>query len=149
MSEMTPTEQFRAGFLLRCAEEGCSMADVQLRVKAASLKAAAIPLAAGFGTGAGVAGGQALMGGVGQMKDLLFDYLKSPVAMLGAGTVLSAGAGGLAGHTLGKLHSEEVDPKALQQQELLQAYKTQAARIRQLAALRNPQPAVRSPRLLN
>lgn len=122
------------------------MADIQSRVKAATTKSAFI---AGLGTGVGVAGGQALMGGVGQMKDLLFDYLKSPMAMLGAGVVGSAALGGASGHALGKLHSEDVDPKALQQQELLQAYKTQAARIRQLAALRNPQPAVRSPRLLH
>ena len=120
-----------------------------MRVKAATTKSAALPMVAGIGTGAGVAAGQAAIGGFGKMKDLLVDYLKSPVAMLGAGTVLSAGAGGLAGHAMGKLHSEDVDPKELQQQELLQAYKTQAARIRQLAALKNPQPAVRSPRLLH
>ncbi len=122
------------------------MADIQSRVKAATTKSAFI---AGLGTGVGVAGGQAAIGGFGKMKDLLADYLKSPMALLGAGVVGSAALGGAGGHALGKLHSEDVDPKALQQQELLQAYKTQAARIRQLAALRNPQPAVRSPRLLH
>jgi len=141
---MTPKEQFRAGFLLRCAEEGCSMADVQARVKTAV--AAILP---GVLTGAGVAGGQAAIGGLGKAKDLLVDYLKSPIAMLGAGTVASAGLGGVVGHGLGKLHSEDVDPNELKQQELLQAYRTQAARIRQLAALKNTQPAVRSPRLLH
>ena len=145
MSSMTPKEQFRAGFLLRCAEEGCSMADVQSRVKAAS-PAAILP---GVLTGAGVAGGTAAIGGLGKAKDLLFDYLKSPIAMLGAGTVASAGLGGVVGHGLGKLHSEDVDTNELKQRELLQAYRTQAARIRQLAALKNPQPAVRSPRLLH
>lgn len=144
MSSMTPKEQFRAGFLLRCAEEGCSMADVQARVKTAV--AAVLP---GVLTGAGVAGGQAAIGGLGKAKDLLVDYLKSPIAMLGAGTVASAGLGGVVGHGLGKLHSEDVDPNELKQQELLQAYRTQAARIRQLAALKNTQPAVRSPRLLH
>lgn len=144
MSSMTPKEQFRAGFLLRCAEEGCSMADVQARVKTAV--AAVLP---GLLTGAGVAGGQAAIGGLGKAKDLLVDYLKSPIAMLGAGTVASAGLGGVVGHGLGKLHSEDVDPNELKQQELLQAYRTQAARIRQLAALKNTQPAVRSPRLLH
>lgn len=144
MSSMTPKEQFRAGFLLRCAEEGCSMADVQARVKTAV--AAILP---GVLTGAGVAGGQAAIGGLGKAKDLLVDYLKSPIAMLGAGTVASAGLGGVVGHGLGKLHSEDVDPNELKQQELLQAYRTQAARIRQLAALKNTQPAVRSPRLLH
>lgn len=121
------------------------MVDVQHRVKAASL-AAIVP---GLATGGGIAAGQGLVGGLGNAKDLLVDYLKSPAVMLGAGTVASAGLGGLAGHALGKMHSEDVDPKELQQQELLQAYKTQAARIRQLAALKNPQPAVRSPRLLH
>jgi hypothetical protein len=146
MSSMTPKEQFRAGFLLRCAEEGCSMADVQDRVKAASTKEAFI---AGLGTGVGVAAGQSAIGGAGKVKDLVMDYLKSPVAMLGTGIVGSAALGGGAGHVLGKMHSEEVDPNELKQQELLQAYKTQAARIRQLAALKSPQPAVRSPRLLH
>lgn len=144
MSSMTPKEQFRAGFLLRCAEEGCSMADVQARVKTAV--AAVLP---GLLTGAGVAGGQAAIGGLGKAKDLLVDYLKSPMALLGAGIVGSAALGGAGGHGLGKLHSEDVDPNELKQQELLQAYRTQAARIRQLAALKNTQPAVRSPRLLH
>lgn len=121
------------------------MADVQARVKAAVAPAAM----GGLLTGAGVAGGQAAIGGLGKAKDLLVDYLKSPVAMLGAGVVGSAALGGGAGHVLGKLHSEDVDTNELKQQELLQAYKTQAARIRQLAALKNPQPAVRSPRLLH
>lgn len=145
MSSMTPKEQFRAGFLLRCAEEGCSMADVQNRVKVALLK----DMLPGLATGGGIAAGQAAVGTAGKVKDLLVDYLKSPIAMLGTGIVGSAALGGGAGHVLGKMHSEEVDPNELKQQELLQAYKTQAARIRQLAALKSPQPAVRSPRLLH
>lgn len=120
------------------------MADVQSRVKAASPAALG-----GLATGGGLALGQGLVGGLAKAKDLLTDYLKSPVAMLGTGIVGSAALGGGAGHALGKMHSEEVDPNELKQQELLQAYKTQAARIRQLAALKSPQPAVRSPRLLH
>ena len=119
------------------------MADVQNRVKAAS------PALGGVAAGSGIALGQGLIGGIGKAKDLLVDYLKSPMAMLGAGVVGSAAIGGAGGHALGKMHSEEVDPNELKQQELLQAYKTQAARIRQLAALKSPQPAVRSPRLLH
>lgn len=121
------------------------MADVQARVKVASLAA----IAPGLATGGGIAAGQGLVGGIGKAKDLIVDYLKSPAALLGTGVVGSAALGGVAGHALGKLHSEDIDPNELKQQELLQAYKTQAARIRQLAALKNQQPAVRSPRLLH
>lgn len=121
------------------------MADIQNRVKIASLK----EMLPGLATGGGIAAGQGLVGVAGKTKDLLADYLKSPIAMLGAGVVGSAALGGVGGHALGKLHSEDVDPKELKQQELLQAYRTQAARIRQLAALKTTQPAVRSPRLLH
>ena len=35
MAQLTPQENFRFGFLLRCAEEGCSPADIEQRVKLA------------------------------------------------------------------------------------------------------------------
>lgn len=150
MSSMTPQEQFRVGFLLRCAEDGCTMDDVRSRVKTAMDKLSSIaPTAASVGTGAGVALGSGAVNAVSGAKNLLTDYMKSPLALTGAGIALSAGLGGSIGHGLAKAQSEDIDPQELKRQELLQAFKAHTARIRQLAALRQPQKPMRSPRLLH
>ena len=139
MTAMTAQEQFRAGFLMRCAEDGCTMDDVRQRVKMAN------PLL----VGAGIAGGQGLVNAFSGAKNILYDYMKSPAYVAALGLTGATVLGGAAGHTLGKVQSQDADPEEMKKQELLQAYKTQASRIKQLASLRESQPKIRSPRLLH
>lgn len=145
MTEMTAKEQFRVGFLMRCAEEGCTVDDIRQRVKYAATLA---PAAGGFLTGGGLAAGLGTGEAAKQLPSLVGDYFKSPIATAAAMIAAGAGAGGLAGAGLGAMTSSDVNPEELKQKELLQAYKAQADRLRQLAATQKQQPAVRSPRLL-
>lgn len=138
MTAMTAQEQFRVGFLMRCAEDGCTLEDISQRIKQAN------PLL----MGAGIAGGQAAVGGLSNLKDLFYDYMKSPAYIAGVGIPLAAAAGGALGHGAGIVQSQDADPAELKRQELLQAYKVQAARIKQLAAANKPDKGIRSPRLL-
>lgn len=118
---MTPREGFRFGFLLRCAEEGLSVAEAQARAERAEKRAGAADLlgkAWGLGTNA---------------------------ALLGAGGV--AGAGMLGGYALAKMREGEVDPAEIQRQELIDAYQTQAELARRkaiMAAARTARPRPRS-----
>ncbi len=113
------------------------MDDVKHRVKQADLM-----------SGVGFAGGQAAVQGFGGLKDLLYDYMKTPLVLAGASIPLAAGVGGVVGGGLGAAQSQDADPEELKKQELLQAYMSQTARIKQLAAANKPAKGVRSPRLL-
>lgn len=139
MTAMTAQEQFRVGFLMRCAEDGCTLEDISQRIKQANN-----PLWMGAGIGAG----QAAVSGLSNLKDLFYDYMKSPAYIAGVGIPLAAAAGGALGHGAGIVQSQDADPAELKRQELLQAYKVQAARIKQLAAANKPDKGIRSPRLL-
>jgi hypothetical protein len=138
MTAMTAQEQFRVGFLMRCAEDGCTLEDISQRIKQANP----------FFMGAGIGGGQAVVGGLSNLKELFYDYMKSPAYIAGVGIPLAAAAGGALGHGAGIVQSQDADPAELKRQELLQAYKVQAARIKQLAAANKPDKGIRSPRLL-
>ena len=118
------------------------MDDVRQRIKTATVVA---PLLSGLG----FAGGQSAAQGLSGVKDMFYDYMKSPAYLAAAGILAATTAGGTAGHTLGKVQAQDADPEEMKKQELLQAYKTQASRIKQLASLRESQPKIRSPRLLH
>ena len=114
------------------------MDDVKRRVKQAN----------SLMMGAGIAGGQGLVGMFGGARDLLYDYMKSPLYMAGMAIPAAAAAGGAIGSGLGAAQSQDADPEELKKQELLQAYMSQTARIKQLAAANKPDKSIRAPRLL-
>ncbi len=116
MSELTAKDNFRLGFLLRCAEEGCTIEEVQDRVK----------IAAG--------------GGLDVLRSLIrpaWNGVKTlatapihatALGIAGAGIL---GAGG--GYGLAKLQNSDIDPEEAQRQELISAFKLQAELARRRA----------------
>jgi len=114
------------------------MDDVKHRVKQAS----------SLMMGAGIAGGQGIVNAFGGAKDMFYDYMKSPLYMAGLAIPAAAAAGGAIGGGLGAAQSQDADPEELKKQELLQAYMSQTARIKQLAAANKSDKSIRSPRLL-
>ena len=126
---LTAKENFRMGFLMRCAEEGCTAEDIRTRVKLAHVlrslgqdeqfvKEAADPVTATTNKA---------LGGLGWLAG---SALSSPftAAMYGVGGAGVLGAAG--GYGLAKLQDQEVDPEDAKHQELVAAYRAQAERIR-------------------
>lgn len=135
MAQLTPKESFRLGFLLRCAEEGCSPAEIQDRVKLAHVvrglvlqeKQAVAPTST-----------------LGALWNLGSTVGMAPLhaAAIGIGGAGLLGAG--VGYGAAKLQDEEVDPEEAKRQELIAAYKMQADRARRRAkqrGYRKPAPA--------
>lgn len=121
MSGLTPQESFRMGFLLRCAEEGCDVNEIQDRVKFANSKS---------------------------WGDVIKSIAMLPVhaSALGLGGALLAGPA--AGYGLAKLQESSVSPEEINQQELINTYKLQAALAKQRAKQREyRQSAPASPQL--
>lgn len=147
---LTPRQAFKFGFLLRCADENLSDAEVQARVKYAMDRFTwdgqrALPIdrsvvlqaLTDWEKQANVAG--LLRGGVNLAKNLGW-----------WGLMGGAGAGALGGYTAAKMTEEDIDPNEVKKQELIAAYKQQAERIRrQMLARSYRQPkAPRKPRLV-
>ena len=127
---MTPQENFRLGFLMRCAEEGCTPEEVQERVKLAS--------ACLNGTMVKEAGGDNPLWAA--VKTISY----MPVHASALGIAGAAGLGAIGGYGLAKLQSSDVDPEEAKQQELIAAFKLQAEMARRRAAqrqYRRPIPA--------
>jgi hypothetical protein len=139
---MTPQENFRFGFLLRCAEEGCTTEEIQERVKLAHdrLQVAAREKQAFAGPGfAGVA--RDVLSPVWNLGKTL---VTAPLHATALGIAGSAALGGAGGYALAKLQNADVDPEEAKRQELMAAYKLQAELARRLAAQRSyrrPVPA--------
>jgi len=101
---LTSRQQFKFGFLLRCADEGLTEEQTQVRIKEAHdrLTKEANPKA-------------------------LWDAVKSlGWHGLGMGAVTGLGAG----YGAAKLTEKEVDPDDIKKQELIAAYKQNADRVR-------------------
>ena len=135
----TPADNFRVAFLKKCASDGLTLPQIHQRVKqavaAAMVKTANPVMLAGAAAGAANAGATGVVHLADRAASLFGDYMKSPAYLMAAGIPLAAAVGGTAGHTLGKLQSEDYDPEELKQQELTQAYKAHAKRIKQMAAV--------------
>lgn len=113
---MTPEENFRFGFLLRCAEEGCSVQEIQDRVKYANVLGTAAGTALKWGIPLTMAAGVVL-----------------PAAATLAGTAGVVGAGDRVGKQLAGMTDPNLDPEDIKRQELINAYRLQAEQIRQRA----------------
>lgn len=129
---MTPQENFRLGFLMRCAEEGCTSEEVQERVKIASDHL----------------NGTMVKSAIGNVAGSLWSAAKTigymPVHASALGIAAAAGLGGVGGYGLAKLQSSDIDPEEAKQQELIAAYKLQAEMVRRRASqrqYRRPVPA--------
>lgn len=134
---MTPQENFRLGFLLRCAEEGCSPAEIEQRVKLAFIVRGLEKKANTPGT-------------LRALWDLGGAYGMAPLhtAAIGIGGAGLLGAG--LGYGAAKVQEEQVDPEEAKRQELIAAYKMQADRARRRAKQRGYRPsAPKAPQLFN
>lgn len=126
---MTEIEQFKFGFLLRCADEGLSPPQIEERIKLASV-----------------------IGGIG---GAMAAGAKGTAGLLGAGLAGSAllGAGG--GYIAAKAQEQQVDPEEAKQQELIAAFRQHAEQARRTAArirhrMQQQRPrSIRPPRLLS
>ena len=121
---LTAKEQFRLGFLTRCAEEGLTPAEVKQRVKAA------------WPTPPWREAGEAA-------KSLAGLYLKAPFLIGGLGLSAATLGGAGLGYGAAKLSEENTDPDEAKQQELIAAYRRHSERARRLAARqqhRRPRP---------
>lgn len=118
---MTPLEQFKLGFLTRCAEEGLSPEAAQARIAQAERTLTQTKEADVAST---LASGTAYLGGLGA-KALAAPAVMGPLAVGGAG---------VAGMGLGYLSrkaelANPIDVEDVQKQELIQAYLLHRRRI--------------------
>lgn len=144
---MTPHDAFKLGFLLRCAEEGCTPDEIRGRVKTATLlkQSAGPAITAGTGIGAKML---AKFKGLGKALPLWAGFTQLPYYATSLGLAASAATGAGAGYGLAKLQNQDVDPEEAKRQELIAAYKLQAELARQRASRRSyRQPIPSSPRL--
>jgi hypothetical protein len=136
---MTPREGFKYGFLLRCAEEGLTADEAEARAARGLEKQAEGAL--GTMVGDAYSGLKTLIGGA-----PAFIAEHAPAAV-GLGALGAAGAGGGIGYGLAKMQEGDVDPKEVQREELISAYRTQAELARRKAimdAVQQMQPRSRS-----
>jgi hypothetical protein len=135
---MTPREGFKYGFLLRCAEEGLTADEAEARAARGLEKQA---------------------GGLDTMLSDAYSGLKGlftgvpgfiathAPTVAGIGALGAAGVGAGAGYGLAKMQEGDVDPKEVQREELIAAYRTQAELARRKAimeAVQQMQPRPKS-----
>jgi len=123
-------QAFKFGFLLRCADEGLTPEQTQVRVKEACDRLEQIKTAN-------------VLGGIGGIGKFLMN-----AGLLGLGGSAALGAAGGAG--LASLMEEDADPEDVKRQELAAAYQQQAERIRRSMASHSyrPSTAPRKPSLV-
>jgi hypothetical protein len=111
---MTEIDGYKVGFLTRCAQEG--LTDEQILARVEQMEKRAGPIADLF-----------------SLPGKLWDWGTWPyMASAGAGTLAGAGAG----YGLAKLLGPTVDPKEMQNQELIAAYNSFADQAEQRAKMR-------------
>ena len=130
---MSRQERFKFGFLLRCADDGCTPDEIRARVKVAT-----------FSLGDILGLKELLSGGASAAKTIAM--LPVHAAAAGIGTAALGGAG--VGWGAAKLQNDDVDPEEAKRHELIAAYKLQADKLRQQAATRSyRKPQISGPRL--
>lgn len=122
MLALTPSQMFKAGFLLRCADEGLSEAETAGRMQAAhqlTLQCEKQGLFEGAATAL-----------TGLIKNL---------GLLG---IVAGGlAGGAGGYAVGSAMADPAQPEDVKRQELIAAYQQHADRIRRQGARAQYRPA--------
>ena len=129
--QLTPTQNFRLGFLMRCADEGLNRDQIRERVKFAHAMTDFTKRA-------------------GALKDLIGAAVSYPLLAGGVALGGSAVAGSGLGYMAAKSQEQSVDPEEAKRHELMAAYQAQAERIRrktQQMSYRQPKP--RTPQLFN
>lgn len=119
---MTNEELFRCGFLSRCAQEGCSIEEVQRRVKVATAMLQRMKQA-----DAAAAGSNWLK----TMRQVALDF---PTRMSAAGIFGSGIAGAGIGYGLAKMQDADVNPEDAKRQELLAVLRRHTMMANQRAA---------------
>ena len=109
---LTSKEQFRMGFLLRCAEEGLSGDEIEGRVKMALV---------------GVTGAAF---GLPALANAARAYLTLPFQLGAVGLGAAAIAGPAVGYSMAKMQQDDADPDEAKRQELIATYSQQADKIR-------------------
>ncbi len=127
MPQLTPQESFRLGFLLRCAEEGCTAEEIQERVKFAAAPA----------LGALTALWSGLKGAVNPTWNAVKTMGTFPLHATALGVAGAAGVGAAGGYGLAKMQNSDVDPEEAKRQELMAAYQLQAELARRRASQRS------------
>lgn len=112
---MTPHDRFRLGFLLKCAEDGCTADQVRGRVKMAEGALATI---------------KNTVKGLGGLASMPF---MTPTKY---GLLAAAIGGPAVGYTMAKAQEQDVDPELAKKQELIAAMRLQTEQARRRAALR-------------
>lgn len=109
---LSSKEQFRFGFLLRCAEEGIGANEIRGRVK--------------------MAGPARDIAGTALNALKLWATIPLHIGTLGLGGAALAGSAG--GYGLAKATEEEIDPEEAKRQELIATYQQQADKARRSMA---------------
>ena len=114
---MLPSQMFKVGFLLRCADEGLSEEAIEERVQMALQFVGHIEKQGLWGLGKGIKG--------------VSDFAKGLVlwSLVGGGV-----AGGMGGYAAGALTDEPAEPEEVKKQELIAAYQQHADRVRRQLA---------------
>jgi hypothetical protein len=149
---LTPRQQFKFGFLLRCADEGLTLEQTHERVKEAlafhEKEAGIAEIISGALKGIGSAAG-GVAEGVGKAAPVVADAAKS-LGLLGLGGAAVGGIG--AGHLAALAGEKEIDPEEIKKQELIATYRQQADRVRRNMAARSYRddtPKPRAPQLFS
>lgn len=123
--DLTTKEAFRLGFLARCAEEGLTGDALQTRINAAGEKQAAVdPATLLIGLqGLGSLGRGAWEGA----KSLALNGGK---LMFGVPAAAGLAAGGLGGYALAKFNEPNITDDDIKAQEIADAYRTYAQRLK-------------------
>ena len=135
MAQLTPQDNFRLGFLLRCAEEGCSPAEIESRVKLAFVVR---DLEKKAFVGDVLRAGERLLKATGRLG-AAYAMLPFRTAAIGIGGAGLLGTG--LGYGAAKLQQKDIDPEEAKRQELIAAYKMQADRARRRAKQRGYRPS--------
>lgn len=122
MAQLTRSECFRMGFLMRCAEEGCTPEEVAARVAFGQEKSADWDVTSMFTKPVGKALSAA------KFLALL------PLRASGYGILAGAGLGAAGGYGLAKMQNGTLDPDEAKRQELISAYQFQAELARRRAS---------------
>lgn len=132
---MTPQEQFRFGFLARCAEEGCSPQEIELRVKAATAPKTPWEFV------------WSMLSGIGGPAGRFAATAPVHAALAGAGIAGLGGAG--TGYLLAKSRDTQIDPEEVKARELADTYRQYTRRLMQLEQQRRAPGVPRTPQLLD